>query len=323
MASASFALVVACLCHIEAFQQVADATGLDGSVCKKVSFLQVSRRKLNVLNPSADSVLDSHTQPLNMNRLAEDSHFREAKNKRGCSKIKILHIGKMGGSSINRSMAPCLDDSKSEWVASHRETFRALLSPEASGRQLVVFLRSPVKRYVSGWISRFRKGEPIYHYDWTPSEATSFGYFTSPNDLASALSSANTVTKEQAEYAMRQIKHVRESLNEYFGGLQHARLIVDRTVFLGTIEHFSEDWAHLVDFLESRNATRCQIQREPPREHLTPAQYDDLNHLNETALKNLRNWYSKDYEILDMYVEAGLLPKNVRDEIDVSDSTPW
>jgi len=125
----------------------------------------------------------------------------------------ILHIGKTGGSVVKEALKPYLLAGKFK-IELHDHSFRLKDVPE--GEKVVFFLRDPIKRFISGFYSRKRKGQPRYNFPWSPGEEGAFRHFKTPNALASALSSKNKRLKERAVMAMKNITHVNTSYCDWF-----------------------------------------------------------------------------------------------------------
>lgn len=117
----------------------------------------------------------------------------------------FLHIGKTGGSAIKS----VLEDYKA--VANYRIVLHehdTVLDDIPPGEKVFFCLRDPISRFVSGFYSRKRKGQPRYYSEWSDFERQVFETFETPNDLAEALGAGTHRHHELAMQAMR-------------GGVQH------------------------------------------------------------------------------------------------------
>lgn len=85
--------------------------------------------------------------------------------------------------------------------------------------KVIFFIREPLSRFVSGFYSRLRQGQPRYNTPWTKQEAKAFSYFKTPNALAEALSSEQFAIRRRAMHAMRAIGHVRHTYVEFLGSV--------------------------------------------------------------------------------------------------------
>jgi hypothetical protein len=98
----------------------------------------------------------------------------------------FIHIRKTGGTAIKEALknAAGLDQST---IKLHKHKIR--LSDIAAGDKvfLFFFLRDPVSRFVSGFNSRLRQGQPRYNSAWNEAEKRAFGFFPTANSLAEAL----------------------------------------------------------------------------------------------------------------------------------------
>lgn len=157
----------------------------------------------------------------------------------------------------------------------------------------IFFVRDPISKFVSGFYSRLREGQPRYYFPWSSAEKRAFKYFEHPNELAEALSAWNPFRRYAAFHAMRSIGHVKHTLVAFLGTptflQQHARHIA----FIG----------HQPDFVQDINYVRRFLQMNdevlPPddavRAHRNPSDAD--RYLSERAINNLYKWYTKDFEI--------------------------
>ena len=127
--------------------------------------------------------------------------------------IHFLHIGKTAGTAVKHALRPHLIDAHRVILLSgHKVKLRDV--PE--GEKLFFFLRDPISRFVSGFYSRQRQGQPRIFNPWTPVEAIAFGRFATPNELANALSSKDDELKLAAAHAMKSIGHVKSSYWDWF-----------------------------------------------------------------------------------------------------------
>ena len=100
--------------------------------------------------------------------------------------LHFLHVRKTGGTAIKYALKPCLVTS-GHYIVLHGHRFTLREVPK--GDQAIFCLRNPISRFVSGFYSRLRQGQPRNLVPWTPDEKASFSRFDTPNRLALALSS--------------------------------------------------------------------------------------------------------------------------------------
>ena len=106
------------------------------------------------------------------------------------------------------------------WGHDHR--FR-LINVE-NGDKAVIPLRDPISRFVSGFYSRLRKGEPRYYREWREEERTAFEWFSTPRELADALAQPAGEARRRAEFAM-QVDQAPEASDDALG--RQAALLAD------------------------------------------------------------------------------------------------
>jgi len=209
---------------------------------------------------------------------------------RGKRCIHVLHVGKTGGTAVKEALSPIAEN----------EQYRILFHPHRIGLskiprrdEVVIFLRDPVARFVSGFNSGKRKGQPKNYSPWT-SEEEAFTRFTTPNELAMALSSDDPRTHEKAVKAMWSIRHVGTSFRDW---LVSPREIMSRKghLFIGFTENLDADFEALKAWL-GIPSSQAQLPLDPVKAHKTPADFD--KHLDPQAIENLRKWYAGDYELL-------------------------
>src|SRR5262245_9750479 len=157
----------------------------------------------------------------------------------GKSIVHILHIGKTGGSAVNDALRANLD-TRTYKIELHGHGFA--LDEVPVGDKVVFLVRDPISRFVSGFFSRKRMGEPRYHIPWSPGEAAAFRSFGTPNELAIALSSEDSNTRESAVQAMKSIQHVNSSYWDWFGTEEYFLARLPDILFIGFQETLDSDF---------------------------------------------------------------------------------
>jgi hypothetical protein len=143
---------------------------------------------------------------------------------------------------------------------------------------------------VSGFNSRLRQGQPRYFKPWTPAEKTAFERFTTPNQLALALTSQDMVERTAAENAMHSITHVRGICARWFGSESYFLSRLPDIFFIGFQETLTQDFENLKSKLEL--PASLQLPTGEVAAHKTPASFD--KNLEPAAVENLTNWYRDD-----------------------------
>jgi hypothetical protein len=223
-----------------------------------------------------------------------DRHLTLARHRRqGRQIIHLLHIGKTGGSAVKVALDNHLvTDRFVITLNPHHTTLRDV----RRGDSVVFFLRDPIARFVSGFYSRQRRGQPRSYSEWTPDEREAFEHFGKPNDLAAALSSTDAELKQCAQKAMRSIRHVRDSYWKWFDNEAYFRSRAADIFFVGHQETLNADFEVLRQKLEL--PVEAALPSDPVRAHKNP---DHLDYgLDDVAVENLRDWYQADWRFIEL-----------------------
>jgi hypothetical protein len=154
-------------------------------------------------------------------------------------------------------------------------------------------VRDPVKRFVSAFNSRQRKGRPLYFFEWSPQEEEAFARYDTPNALGLALASEDPQERKAANAAMRGILHVRGiryGLGTPGTVLAHRR----RIVFIGRQESLDADWERLRKVLELPEEYALPDERL----HAHGGNSSQTRELEPRAEAALRRWHRPDYDIV-------------------------
>lgn len=215
--------------------------------------------------------------------------------------LYYLHIGKTGGTFFKKT-------AKDPGSFTHEPMLLIPLGHNIKhphlprGSRFILGTRAPASRFVSGFLSRRRRGTTGRNRQ-SRAERAAFARFDSPNALAEALDAADAATRRDARAAMRAIRHVNEPHQLWFP--DRARLADDIAagrVFRVRQEHLVADMRAVFaatgfvvapDKLESR-----------PRAHVAPDGAD--KHLGERARANLRVHYADDRAFLDWLDAQGM-----------------
>ncbi len=215
----------------------------------------------------------------------------------------FLHIGKTGGTAIKHALGnrhrPRI--TKTHIIFSHPHAFS--ICDTKKGEQVFFIVRDPLDRFVSGFYSRKRKGQPRLYVEWSPAEKDAFTQFATPNALGRALSDEDSTIRSAAERAMQGIKHVSSS---YWNWLDNEEMIQERRddiIFVGRQTHLTEDFAVLKQRLSLPDSV--QLPTSSVHTHKNPEQVD--KQLDDIARKNLQKWYVDEYACLAYLKHVGLL----------------
>lgn len=206
--------------------------------------------------------------------------------------VHFLHIGKTGGSAVKEALKYNLY-TKNFKIKLHGHDFR--LKDIPAGDRVVFFVRDPIKRFVSGFYSRQRKGGPKYNLPWHPNEEVAFCQFNTPNELALALSHKNRKMQELAVNAMKAISHINSSYWDWFSDEPYFRSRLTDVLLIGFQETLDDSFATLKKILKLPE--EIELSHDDVKAHRAPRGLD--THLDVQAIKNLMNWYSNDYEFFE------------------------
>lgn len=210
-------------------------------------------------------------------------------------KVHFLHIGKTGGSAI-RSVLDKNKETSTYTILSHGHAISIQNIPK--GEKIIFFLRDPISRFISGFYSRKRKGQPRYNIEWRPLEKEIFRTFETPNQLALALSNKDSKHYSLALKSMDYIQHLRHYDNWYIDFKYFNSRLKD-IFFIGFQESLDEDFLKLKEklFLDKETI----LPTDDVGAHRNPKGLD--KHLDNIAKETLRKHYEKDIKFYDLCKE--------------------
>jgi len=220
----------------------------------------------------------------------------------------VLHVGKTGGLAVKEAIRGPQRGVQSVYqdaapgtrilVHSHFVGLRDV----PVGDEVVITLRDPVARYVSGFNSRQRQGLPKHFNAWKPGERRAFERFASPDELGLALASTDTDERGAAEAAMGHIGHVRTHLSDWLGSPERVRQRREDFLLVAWLETLAGDFERLRGLLDL--APDRVLPADPRTAHRAPS--TQATSLSAGAERNLRAWYRRDDAFIDAMVEMGL-----------------
>ena len=215
---------------------------------------------------------------------------------RGKMNVHFLHIRKTGGTAIKSALEHA-QSTPNAVIYTHPH--RVCLADIPRRHKVMFALRDPVDRYVSGFMSRFRKGEPANLVSWTAEEAVAFARFKTPDDLARALDPGAS-DHEAAVEAMSAIPHLASKQCDWLGDERLFNARCDDIIWIGKQESLTSDFAALKGFLELPSGV---ILPSGTREaHRAPTNSSAKTELSEEAHCHVTNWYSDDYALIEWCV---------------------
>jgi hypothetical protein len=208
--------------------------------------------------------------------------------------VHFLHVRKTGGTAVTEVLTPV---AQNFGIILHPHSTRLCDIPR--DHQVFFFVRHPVSRFVSGFLSRVRRGAPRYNYEWDEAETKAFRRFQKANDLAEALSALDPETKACAHEAMRTIRHVNSSYRDWFAGTTELDDRADSILLLGLQEMMDQDFENLKLLMNLPPALK--LPNDDVLAHRTPTRFDRT--LTPLAEQNLRRWYADDFRFYDYCVQ--------------------
>lgn len=212
---------------------------------------------------------------------------------RGKPVIHLLHIGKTGGTALKHALsgAAASMDYYVLKLCPHQTRVRDV----AVGEKIIFFVRDPVSRFVSGFLSRKRMGAPRYLYPHTEEEARAFSLFPTPNELACALSSSCKEENQSACRAMRNISHVKDHYRKWLDSPDYLKSRKHDIFFIGHQESLDVDFHILKTRLGLDEKAKLPIG--DVEAHRNPE--GACAALAPAAMNNLQEWYADDYLLLE------------------------
>jgi len=207
-------------------------------------------------------------------------------------KLNFLHIGKTGGSTIKESLIE-FEGTKTKFGEIIFTGHHGTLQPINNN---IFFLRNPVDRYVSAYLSGYRQGLPRYNVPWTPAEKYYFGKFPTPNDLAEAL-----FVDKEAHQAIMNLRHVNRPFISYIGNHENIQKCKDNILYIGIMETLEDDFENICKLI----GVDASITTDEIKSHKTPNKYNDMKYLSSKSIDNIRRLYDVDYKIFKTLLDMG------------------
>lgn len=218
--------------------------------------------------------------------------------------IHFLHIRKSGGTAIKHALRQVTKGTGKQLTTpfgelhNHPHSFRFGDVPE--GDLAIFSVRDPASRFVSGFYSRLRKGAPRYNREWSDAERKCFGWFSTPQELADALTKRWGPQRKKAEFAMNSIRHLRRPMVWWTGPAPEFRKLLPQVLYIARQETLDEDFERLKKLLDL--PPDLSLPSDPVKAHRFTG--DNDRSLTPKMLDALREWYAKDYELLEVCEEA-------------------
>jgi Sulfotransferase family len=229
--------------------------------------------------------------------------------------LHFIHVGKTGGTAIKEALREAglaVEGPESRYkqkatdipstpygqIMLHNHGFKLRNVPPDDFA--FFFLREPISRFVSGFASRLRKGQPRYEIEWSDAERMVFERFPTPQSLAHAVGSEDEEERRLARWAMNHIQHLRR-FNRQVGDARRLWASLPRIIYIGRQETLDRDWGQLKPMLELPGD--LELPTDPVAAHRTGDAMVDTS-LDEAAVEILRHWYKVDYKLLQICERA-------------------
>jgi hypothetical protein len=208
-------------------------------------------------------------------------------------RVHFLRPGKTGGTALTATLLEYRDQAGYEIVFHGHDT---TLADVPVGERVLFVLRDPVSRFVSAFNGRLREDRPRYHYPWTEGERRAFARFKKPEELASALGSADETERSAAEEAMHSIGHINTPYSYWFNGVRKFRRRLRDVFFIAFQESLDDDF----ELLKQRLGlpAEASLPSDEAAAHRTPAGFP--RDLSGRARANLERWYAQDVEFVKL-----------------------
>lgn len=205
--------------------------------------------------------------------------------------IHFLHIRKAGGTAFKYALK---DNLVTEKYIIHLHEHKYCLAEIPEEDLFIFFIRDPISRFISGFYSRQRQGQPRYYFPWSPQEARAFKQFKTPNQLALSLSSSDSNLRQAAVSAMANIRHINTSYYYWFDSKEYFLSRLNSLIFIGFQEHLASDFNILKEKLALSKNIKLPQDNIKAHRNIYPANSD----LSFEAKRNLKMWYIRDYDFL-------------------------
>ena len=185
------------------------------------------------------------------------------------------------------------EDDIESYIETNKHSF--VLGDGPAGTRYAFFVRDPVDRWVSGFLSRLRQGCPNYPHVGHRDALIAFYDFPTPDSLARALST------EKGQRANAAILHTRRSFSSY---LEKIEKHVHDIAFVGRMNKMTSDYNDMLKHIIPHwNKTRS----EGSHAHSNPKSFEGLTHLSPVGRCSLERHLERDYAIMDILYDAGLI----------------
>lgn len=229
-------------------------------------------------------------------------------------KIKFIHIGKCGGTTISK------ESNLSQYHLNRNYK---------NNENYIIWIRNPIERFVSAFNmsyniintdtsnlninnltlanclapGRFRY-KMTHDHTFTKRYDFLVNYFKTANELAESLTSENVEKKQLAlELMNSNCEHIFKGIGWYLYNGDFIEQNHNKIIFVGTCENMTDDITTL------NNLLNIKINN---KKHLRKNTNNNDNFLSSKAIKNILNFYKDtDYKALQKLVEYNFISKDL------------
>lgn len=205
--------------------------------------------------------------------------------------IHFLHIGKCAGTQIMHLARQINELTNKGKIVKHNHDF-FLINLDIH-QKYFFSIRNPISRFLSGFYSRKRKGQPRLYSEWSIYEERAFSNFEHANDLAESLF-IDGIYGMKAFAAMKAIRHTAQNQSDWVYCVGEF-LEIHPPIWIIRTECFLEDFSTFLQKIGyGIELHDLEIAKDPITSHAND--YKGVPDLSEKAIKNLKEWYIQDFE---------------------------
>ncbi len=220
-------------------------------------------------------------------------HAAEAVINKSQVNYVLLHIGKTGGTSLGKLIRNLRAEDADLRISKLGHSWRLrAVARKRPNVQIGFVIRDPASRFVSAFNSRLRSGRPAHEHVWKSEEAIVYAFFTTANDLAKALCSEDERLKSAAQFAMKNIAHLRRGYQYHLGGIDVLESLKDRIYCVCDLNDLSD---RVYEFFAPLGFDEAKIRSQFKHVH----RGNDVSPLSDLALQNLRTIWATEFEIYE------------------------
>lgn len=224
-------------------------------------------------------------------------HSHKPKNRFGNPEYVFMHVGKTGGTSINALFHDCHNEGlRVPIVLNHKWSFQMarVRYPEA---KIMVVLRDPLERIISGFNSRLREGRPLGH-PWSTEEAIAFGHFKSVEEFIAALSSDEAYEISAARFCFRSIGHLRRGYRYLLGNMEEATEASVGPLHVSNIEEIEKSVPEIIAVLNPQDKDKILDLSTLHKAPVSSGSF--LDSIPEDTLKKIHSRMRLEYDAYNM-----------------------